>query len=209
LREAVDAMHTLANQELPNGIGFLMLDKAAEIDENSHGVYITYIVALVIVLLLFVAQFDSVVSAAIVPLTVLFGICAAILLLGLSGIIINIYSQIGVLMLIVIMAKNAILMVEFADQQREDWLTGREAAHQAAVVRLRTIAMTMISTVLANLPLVLGTGPGAEAHAAIGWVVVGGLGLASAFTPLLTPALYVLVAPLSNPRSAARQMLYR
>jgi hydrophobic/amphiphilic exporter-1 (mainly G- bacteria), HAE1 family len=151
-----------------------------------------------------VAQFESGASAAIVPLTVLFVICAAILSLGLSGIIINIYSQIGVLMLIVIMAKNAILMVEFADQQREDGLTGTEAAHSAAVVRLRPIAITMISTVLASLLLVLGTGPGAEVHAAIGWVVVGGLGLASAFTALLTPALYVLVAPSSNPRSAAQ-----
>lgn len=209
MREAVDALHTLANQELPNGIGFLMLDKAAEIDENSHGVYTTYIVPLLIVFLLLVAQFESVASAAIVPLTVLFGICAAVLSLGLSGIIINIYSQIGVLMLIVIMAKNAILMVEFADPLREDGLTRREAAHQAAVVRLRPSAMTMISTVLASLPLVLGTGPGAEARAAIGWVVVGGLGLASAFTPLLTPALYVLVATLPNPRSAARKMFFR
>ncbi len=102
-------------------------------------------------------------------------------------------------MLIVTMAKNAILMVEFADQLREDGLTGREAAHQAAVFRLRPIAMTMISTVLASLPLVLGTDPGVEARAAIGRVVVGDLGLASAFTPLLTPALYVSVAPLSNP----------
>ena len=207
MREAVDALHTLANQELPNGIGFLMLDKAAEIDENSHGVYTTYFVPLLIVFLLLVAQFESVASAAIVPLTVLFGICAAVLSLGLSGIIINIYSQIGVLMLIVIMAKNAILMVEFADPLREDGLTRREAAHQAAVVRLRPSAMTMISTVLASLPLVLG--PGAEARAAIGWVVVGGLGLASAFTPLLTPALYVLVATLPNPRSAARKMFFR
>jgi multidrug efflux pump subunit AcrB len=161
-------------------------------------------IELVIVFLVLVAQFESVASAAIVPLTVLFVICAAIFSRGLSGISINIYSQIGVLMLIGIMAKNAILMVEFADQLGEDGLTAREAAHQAAVVRLRPIAMTMISTVLVGLPLVLGTGPGADARAAIGWVVVGGLGLASAFTPLLTPARYVLVAPLSNPRSAAR-----
>lgn len=201
LREAVDAIKIVASRQLPPGYGLLFLDEAAELDETSHGVTLTYAIALLIVFLVLVAQFESVTSALIVLLTVPFGVCAAIFALALTGTSINIYSQIGVLMLIGIMAKNAILMVEFADQLREKGLGVYEAAREASIVRLRPIAMTMLSTVLAGLPLIFGSGPGSEARAAIGWVVFGGLGLAGIFTLLLTPALYVLIAGLVKPRS--------
>ncbi|MEL6747800.1 MAG: efflux RND transporter permease subunit [Pseudomonadota bacterium] len=202
LRAAVDAIRTVAQTELPAGIGLLFLDEAAALDETSSGVTLTYALALLIVFLVLVAQFESVSSAVIVLLTVPFGVCAAILALWLTGTTINIYSQIGVLMLIGIMAKNAILLVEFADQLRDRGHSVVDAAREAALVRLRPIMMTMLSTVLAGLPLVLATGAGAEARAAIGWVVFGGLGLAGAFTLLLTPAFYVLIATFVRPRSA-------
>ena len=172
LRDAVKAVQTVADRELPSGIGLLFLDEAAALNETSHGVTITYLVALFIVFLVLVAQFESVTSALVVLLTVPFGVCAAIFALALTGTSINIYSQIGVLMLIGIMAKNAILMVEFADQLRERGASVRAAAREASIVRLRPIAMTMVSTVLAGLPLILGAGAGIEARAAIGWVVL-------------------------------------
>ncbi len=209
LREAVNAVQELANKELPAGIGLLFLDEAAVLNETSHGVLITYLVALVIVFLVLVAQFESVSSALVVMFTVPFGICAAIFALGLTGTSINIYSQIGILMLIGIMAKNAILMVEFADQRREDGLDVPEAIREASLVRLRPIAMTMISTVLAGLPLIIGSGPGIEARAAIGWVVFGGLGLAAVFTLFLTPAIYILIAGLVKPRNAEANRVTR
>lgn len=200
LREAVDAVRELAHKELPAGIGLLFLNEAAELDETSKGIIITYLVALLVVFLVLVAQFESVTSAAIVLLTVPFGICAAIFALALTGTSINIYSQIGVLMLIGIMAKNSILMVEFADQLRDRGMGVAEAVREASLVRVRPIVMTMVSTVLAGLPLILGSGPGAESRAAIGWVVFGGLGLAAVFTLFLTPALYVLIAGWVKPR---------
>lgn len=203
LRQAVDAVKAVADAELPPGFGLLFLDEAAALDETSSGVALTYALAMLIVFLVLVAQFESVTSAVVVMLTVPFGICAAIFALALTGTTINIYSQIGILMLIGIMAKNAILMVEFADQLREQGRDVYQAAREASLVRLRPIAMTMFSTVLAGLPLIFGTGPGSEARASIGWVVFGGLGLAGIFTLLLTPALYVLVAGLAKPRSAA------
>lgn len=207
LREAVNAVQALADKELPTGIGLLFLDEAAALNETSHGVAITYLVALLIVFLVLVAQFESVSSALVVLLTVPFGICAAIFALALTGTSINIYSQIGVLMLIGIMAKNSILMVEFADQLRETGEKVIDAARQASIVRLRPITMTMVSTVLAGLPLILGGGPGIEARAAIGWVVFGGLGLAAVFTLFLTPALYVLIAGLVKPRNAETDLI--
>lgn len=201
LRDAVDAITALAATELPGDIGLLFLNEAAELNETSHGVTITFLIALLVVFLVLVAQFESLASAAVVILIVPFGICAAIFALALSGTTINIYSQIGVLMLIGIMAKNSILMVEFADQLREQGRSTWEAAHEASLVRVKPIVMTMMSTVLAGLPLILGSGPGAESRAAIGWVIFGGLGLAAIFTLFLTPALYVLIARLVKPRN--------
>ena len=121
--------------------------------------------------------------------------------MAMTGTTINIYSQIGVLMLIGIMAKNAILMVEFADQLREEGQSVFDATRNAAIIRVRPIVMTMVSTVLAGLPLIFGSGPGSEARASIGWVIFGGLGLAAAFTLFLTPAFYVLMARLVRPRN--------
>jgi len=201
LRDSVNAVRAVADRHLPPGYGLLFLDEAAELDETSHGVTLTYAIALLIVFLVLVAQFESITSALIVLITVPFGICAAIFAMALTGTSINIYSQIGVLMLIGIMAKNAILMVEFADQLRESGMRVYEAAREASNIRLRPIVMTMFSTVLAGLPLIFGSGPGAESRASIGWVVFGGLGLAGIFTLLLTPALYVLIAGFVKPRS--------
>lgn len=207
LRQAVDGVRALADKDLPEGIGLLMLDEAASLDETSHGVLATYLIAMAIVFLVLLAQFESITSTTVVILTVPFGVCAAIFALALTGTTINVYSQIGVLLLIGIMAKNAILMVEFADQLREDGRNVLQAAREASVVRLRPICMTMISTILAGLPLIMSSGPGAEARAAIGWVVVGGLGLSAIITLFLTPALYVLIAPFSQPRNAAGKRL--
>lgn len=209
LREAVTAVQDLADKTLPPGINILLLDEAAALNETSSGTMVTFLIAFVVVFLVLTAQFESPGSAAVVILTVPFGICAAIFALALTGTSINIYSQIGVLMLIGIMAKNSILMVEFADQLRDQGYSVDDAAREASSVRLRPILMTMISTVLAGLPLILGSGPGAESRAAIGWVVFGGLGLAGVFTLFLTPALYVVIARLSKPRTAAGERLGR
>lgn len=209
LREIVDAVKVLAEKDLPPGIGLLFLGEAAELDETSSGMLATYLVALLVIFLVLVAQFEGLTSAAVVMMTVPFGICAAIFALALTGISINIYSQIGVLMLIGIMAKNSILMVEFADQLREEGRSVITAAREASIIRARPILMTMLSTILAGLPLILSAGPGSESRAAIGWVIFGGLGLAAVFTLFLTPALYLLIAPLAKARNESSARLAR
>ncbi|MBY8977105.1 efflux RND transporter permease subunit [Rhodobacteraceae bacterium NNCM2] len=207
MRDAVDRVRALADDNLPPGIGLMLLGEAATLEETSNELTYTYLIAFVVIFLVLVGQFESLTSAAIVMVTVPFGIAAAILALWLTGTTINIFSQIGVLMLIGIMAKNGILMVEFADQLRDQGLSVRQAAEEAARARLRPIAMTLVSTVLAGLPLILGSGAGAEARASIGWVIFGGLGLAAAFTLFLTPAAYLLIAQFSSPRAQAGQTL--
>jgi multidrug efflux pump subunit AcrB len=110
-------------------------------------------------------------------------------------------------MLIGLIAKNGILLVEFADQQRDQGMSVREAISASADLRLRPVAMTLVSTVFGALPLILSTGPGAEARNAVGWVVFGGLGLAALFTLYLTPIAYLGLARFSKPRGSATQSL--
>ena len=136
-----------------------------------------------------------------------FGLAAAIFALFITGTSLNVYSQVGLVMLIGLIAKNGILLVEFADQQRDAGANVREAIEKAANIRLRPIAMTLISTVLGALPLILSSGPGSEAREAVGWVVFGGLGLAAFFTLFLTPVIYLGVARFSKPRADAKQKL--
>lgn len=207
LRDAVEAVRNLAHQKLPAAVGLLLLGEAKELDTTSDDILIAFLIAFLVVFLVLVAQFESVTSAVVVILTVPFGICAAIVALSLTGTTINIYSQIGVLLLIGIMAKNSILMVEFADQLREQGRSVLEATREASLVRLRPIVMTMVSTVFASLPLILSTGPGAESRSAIGWVVFGGLGIAAIFTLFLTPTFYSLIAGFARPRNLAANRL--
>ncbi|GAA0858581.1 efflux RND transporter permease subunit [Aliiglaciecola litoralis] len=207
LQQAVDSLRALSQEVLPSGIGLVFLGEAKTFQETSNQVTLTYVLAFVIVLLVLAAQFESVNSAVVVMLTVPFGIAAAIYALHLTGTSINIYSQIGLVMLIGLLAKNSILLVEFADQLRDRGHSVKEAIIQAGEVRLRPIMMTLVSTVLGGLPLILSTGAGAEARNAIGWVVFGGLGIAVVFTLYLTPVLYFALARFSKPRADEAKQL--
>ncbi|MDR7153074.1 hydrophobe/amphiphile efflux-1 (HAE1) family protein [Hydrogenophaga palleronii] len=201
LAQAVTELRALAATELPPGMGLLFRGDAATLEQTGRDVAITFAIALLVVFLVLVAQFESVTSAAVVLISVPFGLAAAVFAMALSGTSVNIYSQIGLLLLVGVMAKNSILMVEFADQLRDAGRSVLEAAQEAAATRLRPIMMTMASTVLGALPLVLGSGPGAESRAAIGWVIFGGLSLAAVFTLFLTPVVYLGIARFSRPRA--------
>ena len=209
LSEVVENVRTLAQQNLPDGIGLVFLGEAQTYEETSQQVALTYVLAFVIVLLVLAAQFESVNSAVVVMLTVPFGIAAAIYALYLTSTSINIYSQIGLVMLIGLLAKNAILLIEFADQLRDKGLSVYDAIVEAGKVRLRPIMMTLVSTILGGLPLILSTGAGAEARNAIGWVVFGGLGIAVVFTLYLTPVLYLALARFTKPRADETDRLER
>jgi hydrophobe/amphiphile efflux-1 (HAE1) family protein len=201
IEQAVNAIRDLANETLPAGIGVVFLGEAQTFQETNQQVMLTYVLAFLIVLLVLAAQFESFNSAFVVVLTVPFGIAAAIYALYFTGTSVNIYSQIGLVMLIGLLAKNSILLVEFANQLRDGGMEVAEAIVEAGKVRLRPIMMTLVSTILGGLPLILSTGAGAEARNAIGWVVFGGLGLAVVFTLFLTPVLYYAFARFSKPRA--------
>jgi HAE1 family hydrophobic/amphiphilic exporter-1 len=186
---------------LPQGVHILPLGEAATLNENSSGMTGVFGFALVIILLVLAAQFESFLSALIIMSTVPLGLACAVFAMMITGQTINIYSQIGLVMLVGIMAKNGILIVEFANQLRDEGQSVADAIRNACRIRLRPVMMTMIATVLGGVPLTLATGAGAEARVALGWVIVGGLGLATLVTLYITPVAYLLIAGLTKPHA--------
>ncbi len=207
LGEALAEVERLAADILPADSRIEPLAEAATLGETSSGLVVTFGFAVLIVLLVLAAQFESFVSAVIVMATVPLGLACAIFALIATGGSLNVYSQIGLVLLVGIMAKNGILIVEFANQLRDEGLPVRRAIEDACAIRLRPVMMTMIATVLGGLPLVLAFGAGAEAREVLGWIIVGGLGLATIATLYLTPVAYLLLAGLSKPKAEEQTRL--
>ena len=207
MQRAVDDLFEIAADILPSNVTLVTRGEAAALAETNRETLFTYGFALLIVFLVLVAQFEGVTSALVIMTTVPFGLAAAICALFMTGTSLNIYSQVGLVMLIGLIAKNGILLVEFADQLRDQGYTVRAAIEEAARIRLRPIVMTLISTILGALPLILASGPGSEARAAVGWVVFGGMGLATVFTLYLTPLAYLGIARFASARAAAGERL--
>ncbi|MEP3637104.1 MAG: efflux RND transporter permease subunit [Paracoccaceae bacterium] len=207
LSDAITAARALAADVLPDGIGLSFTGEAATLNDSTQAMYVVFGTALLIVMLVLAAQFESFASAVVIMLTVPFGLAAALLAISLSGGSLNYYSQIGLVMLIGVMAKNGILIVEFANQLREAGQDIDEAIRNALRLRIRPVMMTMVSTVLGGLPLVLTSGAGAEARREVGWVIVGGLGFATVFTLFLTPIFYRWITNWGNVPGAASKRL--
>jgi HAE1 family hydrophobic/amphiphilic exporter-1 len=207
LADAYAVAEELAAPLLTDGIRLVPRGEAATLDETSSGLGLTFGFAVLVVLLVLAAQFESFVSALIVMATVPLGLGCAIVAMQLTGVSLNVYSQIGLVLLVGIIAKNGILVIEFANQLRDHGASVREAIEEACLIRLRPVMMTMAATVLAGVPLLLSHGAGAEARAALGWVIVGGLGLAALLTLFLTPVAYLLLAGLSKPRAEETRRL--
>ena len=207
LADAIAELRAFAGEVLPSNVNLLLRGDAETLEESNRDLMLTYGFAFVIVLLVLVAQFESITSPLVIVLSVPFALAAAIYALLLTGGSLNIYSQIGLVMLIGLMAKNGILLVEFAEQLRSQGRNVRDAVLEAATIRVRPIAMTVISTVLGSLPLILSSGAGAEARNAIGWIVFGGLGLAAIFTLFLTPVIYLGIARFGTARSTEKDEL--
>jgi HAE1 family hydrophobic/amphiphilic exporter-1 len=209
LGDAYQRVLQIAAPLLSGGDSILPLAEAKTIGDSNYGLAITFGFAVLVVILVLSAQFESVFAAIIVMITVPFGLACAVYAILLTGGSLNVYSQIGLIMVVGIMAKNGILIVEFANQLRDRGLTVREAIEESANIRLRPVLMTMIATVLGGVPLVISSGAGAEARQALGWIIVGGLGFAAVSTLLLTPVAYLLIARFSKPKAHEQERLER
>jgi HAE1 family hydrophobic/amphiphilic exporter-1 len=209
LGAAYEAAQEIAAPLLPAGSRIIPLAETATLGEQSNSMFAVFGFAIVIILLVLAAQFESFVSAIIIMATVPLGLACAVFAMLLTGTSLNVYSQIGLVMLVGIMAKNGILIVEFANQLRDRGMGVREAIEEASNIRLRPVLMTMICTILGGLPLVLASGAGAEARIALGWIIVGGLGLATVSTLFLTPVAYLLLGRFVTPKIEEEARLKR
>jgi HAE1 family hydrophobic/amphiphilic exporter-1 len=207
LGAAVEAMRQAAAETIDKDMSILLLGEAKTLAETTENTAFVFGIALLIVFLVLAAQFESMVSALVILCTVPFGLAAATLAIALTGGTMNVYSQIGLVLLVGIMAKNGILIVEFANQRRDEGEGVDAAIREASITRLRPVMMTMAAAVLGALPLIFAHGAGAEARLALGWVIIGGLGFATVFTLFLTPVAYRILAPLSKPRAHETELL--
>ena len=207
LGSALDYLNTLAVDNLPPEARISYKGLSREFQESSNAIYVTFALAFVIVFLVLAAQFESWIHPLIIMLSVPLAITGALLALAMTGISINIYSQIGMIMLLGLMAKNGILIVEFANQLRDEGYSVHDAIVEGAILRFRPVLMTTISTIFGAVPLVIATGAGAESRAAIGVVVLGGLIFASTLTLFIIPVLYNLIARFAKSANAVEREL--
>ena len=199
--EALDYLDALGRDRLPASARITYGGQSREFRDSSSSLALTFILAVVIIFLVLGAQFESFVHPFIILLSVPLAVTGALGTLLLTGITLNVYSQIGMVMLIGLVAKNAILIVEFANQLREQGLDVREAVLQSATARFRPILMTTIATVCGAIPLAVASGAGAESRAAIGWVVIGGVTFSTVLSLFIVPVLYSLLARFTKPSS--------
>ena len=199
---AIEIVRATAAEVLPPEAQIAFAGQSKEYLETSGGLMLTFVFALVVVYLVLAAQFESFVDPITILLSVPLSVTGALATLWYADVSLNIYTQIGMVLLVGLMAKNGILIVEFANQLRDRGLSVREAALEGSVRRLRPILMTVLSTVLGAVPLVWSSGAGAESREAIGIVIIGGFGFASLLTLLVTPVVYDVLARLTKPRAA-------
>jgi multidrug efflux pump len=194
LGEAVQYIEAAAGKHLPTGYAIDYNGQTREFKQSSSALLFTFALALGFIYLVLAAQFESFVDPFVIMLTVPLAIAGALWLLGATGGTLNVYSQIGLITLVGLITKHGILIVEFANQLREQGRAVREAVVEAAALRLRPILMTTGAMVLGAVPLAMATGAGAESRTQIGMVIVGGLTFGTVLTLFVVPTFYTLLA---------------
>ena len=194
LGDAIAAMEAIADETLPDGFSTALDGQSRDFRETGGSIFVVFGLALVLIYLVLAAQFESFRDPVTILLTVPLALLGALGALFVFGSTLNVFSQIGLVMLIGLVTKNGILIVEFAKQQRAEGATRREAAEASAATRFRPILMTAFSTVLGTLPIALALGSGAESRVPMGLAVIGGLIVGTLLTLYVIPALYTYLA---------------
>lgn len=194
LGQALSDLEEIVRTRLPQAISVDYKGESREFKDAGGAVTFTFAMAFLVVFLILAAQFESFIHPFVIMLTVPLAAAGGLLGLYLAGSTLNIYSQIGLVMLIGLAAKNGILIVEFANQLRDAGREVRDAVREAASIRLRPIVMTSLSTIMGAVPLILATGPGSGSRLTIGVVIAAGVALATLFTLFMIPIFYDMLA---------------
>ena len=195
LGESLDRIKALATEIIGDTPGYRLTFSGESEDfyESGNALAFAYLLAIVIIYLVLAAQFESVWHPIVLLIAVALSFTGALATLWITGDTLNLFSQIGLIMLIGLVTKNSILIVEFANQLREQGRDLASATFEASVTRFRPILMTAISTVVGILPIALGTGPGSELRAPLGVAVAGGMVFSTVLTIFVVPAAYLVL----------------
>ena len=192
--EGLDAMDAIAAEVLDDTFRTALTGESKEYRESSSSLMFAFILALVLIYLILAAQFESFKDPFVIMLTVPLAVGGALVFMHFNDQTMNIYSQIGIIMLIGLVAKNGILIVEFANQKQETGIDKMTAIREASIQRLRPILMTSVSTILGLVPLAFATGEGANGRIAMGISVVGGMLISTLLTMFIVPAVYTYIS---------------
>lgn len=190
----LEEMDRIAKETLDDTFRTALAGDSKDFSESSSSLIFAFILAILLIFLILAAQFESFKDPFVIMLTVPLAIAGALLFMYIKDITMNIFSQIGIIMLIGLVAKNGILIVEFANQRQEAGMSKLEAIQGAAVQRLRPILMTSFSTVLGLLPLIFASAEGANGRMAMGVAVIGGMMISTLLTIFIVPAMYLYIS---------------
>jgi multidrug efflux pump len=194
LGEGIAEMKKIAKEVLPENFSTSLAGSSRDLDESASSLVYAFVFALILIFLVLAAQFESYRDPLIVMLTVPLAIAGALISLVVFDQTLNIFSEIGIIILIGIVTKNGILIVEFANQKKSAGLPLREAVLEAATLRLRPILMTSLATTLGALPIALALGAAARSRVPMGIAIIGGLMFSLVLTLYIVPALYTLIS---------------
>jgi multidrug efflux pump len=192
--EAINFMKTKAAGILPRGFSYDFKGESRQFENSGSALIVTFFLSLLVIYLVLAAQFESWRDPLIILVSVPMSIAGAMAFIMLGFATMNIYTQVGLITLIGVAAKNGILIVEFANTLQERGRNKRDAVIEAAAIRLRPIIMTSLALIVAMIPLLIAAGPGAESRFAIGITIATGLGIGTFLTVYVLPAFYILLA---------------
>ncbi len=207
LGDALEFLEDIVRSELPPTARVDYKGESLEYKETAGAMYFTFGIALLVVFLVLAAQFESFVHPLIIMVTVPLALAGGLLGLYLTGKTVNIYSQIGVVMLIGIAAKNGVLIVEFINQLRDQGVEFTQAIMDGARIRFRPVVMTTVATLMGSIPLMVASGPGSESRSTLGIIMFSGVAVAAAFTLFVVPVFYKLFARGSSTPDAVGKRL--
>ena len=214
LGEALDSLNAVAAAELPRGGSTALAGESRELEESGGELYLAFGLAILVVFMVLAAQFESLVHPFTVLAAVPLAVLGAIFTLKIVGSTVNLYSQIGMILLVGLVTKNSILLVEYANKLHEQGGTALEAMLEAGRIRLRPILMTSVATIMGAVPIAFGLGAGSESRRPLGYAIVGGIFFSTILTLFLIPVVYVILdglqarfrvrrpAPVLTPREA-------